>query len=43
MLLFLEVYDGGGVPVPRGVNVALGRRGHHQVTVAQAPLIKGIV
>ena len=40
LLLCLEVYDGGCVPVLGGVDVALGRGGHHQVSVGQAALVQ---
>jgi hypothetical protein len=43
VFLFLEVNDGGGVPVLGSVDVTLGRCGHHQVPVAQAALNKGKV
>ena len=34
----LKVEDGGCVPVPGGVDGALGGGGHHQVPMAQARL-----
>ena len=35
---YLEIEDGGRIPVPSGVDVALRGRSHHQVTVGQASL-----
>ena len=35
---YLEIEDGGRIPVPSGVDVALRGRSYHQVTVGQAGL-----